>query len=198
MVANQSPGDPVCGRVRRGRSVFRKHVASKMRIRTKHPVAFTGEEWALVRLAPALVVASATAGNSAKLPAAITQAAAGVQGLAAAIRAECRLRLFSALAADCSRPHWPKLQVLLGEDPGEQQWHEFHAAVVDEVQAAVALVARKRSSGEVARYRRLIVDLARGMAHAPDEGTPRGSGRVRASANARAFVTRVRRATSTV
>jgi hypothetical protein len=144
---------------------------------------FTGEEWALLRLAPALVSGGAVAADPSGLFASIEEATTGVQGAARVYRRNGRLKLFSALAADCSVPGVPDPKTLLGEGSREQQMHNFKTAALERVKAAVDLVARKGSPAEARAYRRMILGLAENVAN---------------GSNGRAFIADVQRAAGTV
>lgn len=130
---------------------------------------FTGEEWALLRLAPALVSGGAGAADPSGLYASIEEATTGVQGMARVYRRNGRLKLFSAIAADCSVPGVPDPKTLLGEGSCEQQMRHFKTAALERVKAAVDLVARKGSPAEVRAYRRMILAVAENVANGSKE-----------------------------
>jgi hypothetical protein len=144
--------------------------ATKKVPRTARQDPFTGEEWSLLRLAPALVSGGVGATDPSGLFTSIEQATAGVQGTARAYRRNGRrLRLFNALAADCSAPGVPDAKTLLGEGSCEQQMHHYKAAVLERVQAAVGLVARKGSRAEAQAYRQMILAMAEKVANGSNE-----------------------------
>lgn len=141
---------------------------------------FTGDEWALLRLAPALVSGGVGAADPTGLFTSIEQATAGVQGTVRAYRRSGRrLKLFDALAADSSVPGLPDAKTLLGEGSSEQQMGHFKTAALERVKAAVDLVARKGSPAEAQAYRHMIVAMVEKVANAVNE---------------RAFVAEVQRA----
>lgn len=154
--------------------------ATKRVPRRARPDPFTGEEWALLRLAPALASGGVGASDPAGLFTSIEQATAGVQGTVRAYRRNGRrLKLFNALAADSSVPGLPDAKSLLGEGSCEQQMRHFKTAALERVQAAVDLVARKGSPAEAKAYRHMIVAMVEKVANAVNE---------------RAFVAEVQRA----
>jgi hypothetical protein len=144
--------------------------ATKRVPRTARPDPFTGEEWALLRLAPALVSGGVGATDPSGLFTSIEEAAASVQGRVRAFRRNGRgLKLFCALAADCSAPGLPDAKTLLGEGSCEQQMHHFKTTALERVQAAVDLVARKGSPAEAKAYRQMIVALVEKVANGSSE-----------------------------
>jgi hypothetical protein len=93
-----------------------------------------------------------------------------VQGTVRAYRRNGRrLKLFTALAADCSVPGVPDVKTLLGEGSCEQQMQQFKTAALERVQAAVDLVARKGSPAEAKAYRHMIVAMAEKVANGSSE-----------------------------
>lgn len=154
---------------------------------------FTADEWALLRMAPTLVTGGMAAADPSGLIGSAKEAAAGVQGMVEAFRAQSSLELFAALAADHSAPGTPD-PTLLGEGTVDQQLQNFKNAVLERVKAAVDLVTRKGSAAEAEAYKTMLVSVADKVANASMEGGFFGFGGVRVSDKERAFMTELKKA----
>jgi hypothetical protein len=155
---------------------------------------FTGEEWALLRLAPALVAGGLAAADPSGLFSSIKEAGAGARGVTEAYKANSGLELFSALAADRSFPGMPDAKTLLGEGSRDQQMQNLKNAVLDRVKSAVSLVSGKGSPAEAEAYKNMLVSVAQQAANASKEGGFLGFGGVRVSDKEQAFITEVSKA----
>lgn len=155
---------------------------------------FNGDEWNLLRLAPALVAGGMSAADPSGLFGSIKEAAAGASGIGEAIEAHRGLELFAALAADRRMPAMPEAKSLLGEGSREQQVENFKREVLQRIGAAVALVVAKASPDEADAYRRMLVAVARKAAEAAKEGSVLGFGGVRVSDKEQAFIAEVAQA----
>lgn len=96
------------------------------------------------------------------------------------------------LAADRSLPGMPDPKSMLGEGAREQQMSNLKSAVLQRVQAAVALVSAKGSPAEAEAYRQMLVDVAQQAADASKEGGFLGFGGVRVSDKEKAFIAEVK------
>jgi len=155
---------------------------------------FTGEEWALLRLAPSLVASGTAASDPSGLFSSIKESFAGAKGMAEAFKENSGLELFAALAADRSIPGMPDPKALLGEGSREQQMQSLKTAVLERVKSAVALVAGKGSPAEAEAYRKMLVSVADQAAQASKEGGFLGFGGVRVSDKEQAFISEVKTA----
>jgi hypothetical protein len=156
--------------------------------------AFTSEEWSQLRLAPSLVAGGVAAADPSGIFSSVKESFAGAQGVAAAFKAHGGLELFSSLAADRSIPGMPDPKAMLGEGSREQQMQNLKNAVLQRVQAAVALVAAKASPAEADAYKQMLVDVAQQAADASKEGGFLGFGGVRVSDKEKAFIAEVKSA----
>lgn len=155
---------------------------------------FTGEEWALLRLAPSFVAGGTAAADPSGLFSSIKESFAGAKGVAEAFRANSGLELFTALAADRSMPGMPDPKTMLGEGSREQQMQNLKTAVLERVNAAASLVASKASPAEAEAYRKMLVSVAEQAANASKEGGFLGFGGVRVSDKEQAFISEVKAA----
>ena len=156
--------------------------------------AFTTEEWALLRLVPSFVASGTAAADPSGIFSSIKEAAAGARVTAEAFETNSGLDLFTALAADRSIPGMPDPKTLLGEGSREQQMQNFKNAVLERIESAVGLVARKASPAEADAYRRMLASVAEKAADASKEGGFLGFGGVRVSDKEKAFITEVKTA----
>ena len=156
--------------------------------------AFTSEEWAQLRLAPSFVAGGVAAADPSGLFSSIKESFAAAKGMAAAFKAHEGLELFAALAADRSLPGMPDPKSMLGEGTREQQMGNLKSAVLQRVQAAVALVSAKGSPAEAEAYKQMLVDVAQQAADASKEGGFLGFGGVRVSDKEKAFIAEVKSA----
>lgn len=156
--------------------------------------AFTGEEWTLLRLVPALVAGGVAGADPSGLFSSLKESLAGARGAADAFQTNSSLELFAALAADRSIPGMPDPKALLGDGPREQQMQSLKKAVLERVESAVALVAGKATPAEADAYRNMLVNVAESAANASNEGGFLGFGGVRVSDKEQAFITEVKAA----
>jgi hypothetical protein len=142
---------------------------------------------------PSFVAVGVAAADASGLFTSLKETLAGVSEVAAAHAAHLDLDLFTALATDRSVPRLPEIDEFLGKGSKETQLANFKAACLDQVRAAVALVASKGTSAETDAYRNLLVRVAERAANAAKEGGFLGLGGVRVSAQERAFIDSVRK-----
>ncbi len=157
---------------------------------------FTSEEWALLRLAPALVASGVTAADPSGIFSSIKESVAAAKGVAEAFKANTSLELFAALAADRSIPGMPDPKSLVGDGSREQQMESLKNAVLERVRSAVAVVGAKATMAEAEAYRQMLVSVAEQAANASREGGFLGFGGVRVSDKEHAFITEVKAATA--
>ncbi len=157
---------------------------------------FTSEEWALLRLAPALVASGVTAADPSGIFSSIKESVAAAKGVAEAFKANTSLELFAALAADRSIPGMPDPKSLVGDGSREQQMESLKNAVLERVRSAVAVVGAKATMAEAEAYRQMLVSAAEQAANASREGGFLGFGGVRVSDKEHAFITEVKAATA--
>jgi threonine dehydrogenase-like Zn-dependent dehydrogenase len=156
--------------------------------------AFTSDEWTLLRIAPSFVSVGISAVDPSGLFSSIREVLAGASRTMAALNANNRLELFSALAADRSIPGVPDVEPLLGSGSHEQQMQNFKHAALDRVKAATGVVALKATPDEADAYRRMLIAVAEDAANAAKEGGFLGFGGVRVSEKERAFIDEVSKA----
>ena len=111
-----------------------------------------------------------------------------------AFKANGKLELFAALAADRSMPGMPDPKALLGEGTREQRKQNLKRAVLERVRSATALVAAKATPDEAEAYGQMLVRVAEQAANASKEGGFLGFGGVRVSDKEHAFITEVKTA----
>ena len=157
---------------------------------------FTSEEWALLRLAPALVASGVTAADPSGIFSSIKESVAAAKGVAEAFKANTSLELFAALAADRSIPGMPDPKSLVGDGSREQQMESLKNAVLERVRSAEAVVGAKATMAEAEAYRQMLVSVAEQAANASREGGFLGFGGVRVSDKEHAFITEVKAATA--
>ena len=156
--------------------------------------AFTTDEWAQLRLAPALVSSGIAAADPSGIFSTIKEASAGMQSMLASLKSGGDLELFAAMAADGSLPGMPDPKTLVGEGSRDEQRQHLKKAVLERAKAAAELVASKASPAEAAAYRNLLVEVAQKAANASKEGGFLGIGGVRLSENEQAFIEEIKRA----
>ena len=157
--------------------------------------SFSPAEWTLLRLTPSFVSVGVSASDRSGLFASIREALAGAREVIEGVNKNIALELFSALAADRTLPDIPDVDTLLGKGSHEQQMENFKRVALDQVVAAVALLAERASPKECDAYRNLLVGVADRAANASKEGSFLGFGGVRVSQKERDFIDAVKRAT---
>ena len=156
--------------------------------------AFTTDEWAQLRLAPALLSAGVAAADPSGIFATVKEASAGMQSMIASLKSRGELELFAAMAADGSLPGMPDPKLLVGEGSRDAQRQQLKRSALERAKAAADVVARKASPAEAEAYRDLLVEVAQKAAHASKEGGFLGIGGVRVSDDEQAYVDEVKRA----
>jgi hypothetical protein len=154
-------------------------------------VAFTPQEWTLLRTVPALVTAGVSAADPGGLIGAVKEASGGMMQMLESLKSS-QLELMTALLADKSRPEVPDTKTLLGEGSREQQIANFKAALMAKIGEAGELVSRKATPEEAQAYKQMLMSVAERAANAAKEGGFLFFGGERVSAAEQTFLSEVK------
>ena len=153
---------------------------------------FTAEEWALLRIVPALTAGGVSAADPSGIFGSIKEASAGMRGMLESLQQGSQIELLGAMLADRSIPGMPDLKTLVGEGNREQQMANLKSAVLTRIRDAADLLRRKAAPEEAKAYEQMIMSVAKKAANAAKEGGFLGFGGVQVSSAEQSFLNEVK------